>query len=630
MEATRKRNIRSGNEWDHLFPKCENDTATIRKDANVHHTVEFIPKVVHSTLDQTKSIAELLKTPSTYETCRNIWHFVYGHINYKKDEDGFEQIRSPSRAWHDRRRGVDCDCYTVFISSILTNLKIPHRLRITKYHRDYFQHIYPVVPFNGRMITVDCVTDKFDYEVPFSEKKDYPMELQYLNGFDGDGMEELGSLIKKAMAKSKTPLALKKNAVTPSLPNPVTAQKPVQGGLFKKIKDKIAADPEKFKAVLKTAPLAPQPEPKKKKGILKKVLNVVNKVNPATVLLRNGILAAMKLNIKNVAARLRWSYLSPAQASAKGIDPARFQKLVSTRQKLEKIFYGAGGKESNLKKAILGGKGNKDKAVNGLGMLPMYEWAGYMSEYTPLEQLLGPEIYRSENVEGMDGFRGFGELGEPITLTSVAAAMGVIAGIVASLKQIGDIFKKKQPGSEDFDESKTDAPENSVDVPAAANIPPIATNPILPPSQSGANLQVETPQASIYMPPNPVDKSNDNLPSIVENSQSYDTDSDMEDTSLPTITNNTQNLPSNTASENNPTPQKETFWDKNKKWLKPVAIGAGGITLIAIGYKMLHSDKSSGKAPAKAHQLSGFPRKRKKAKKKGKQRHSKKKAVALI
>ena len=632
MEAIRKRNIRSGNEWDHLFAKSENDIATIRKDANVHHTVEFIPKVVQSTLDQTKHISKLLKAHSTYETCRNIWNFVYGHINYRKDEDGFEQIRSPSRAWHDRKRGVDCDCYTVFISSILTNLSIPHRLRITKYHRDYFQHIYPVVPFNGRTITIDCVTDKFDYEVPFSEKKDYPMELQYLNGFDGDDMAELGSLIKKAMAKSKTPLALKKKVLPAAPPKPVTAQKPAQGGLLKKIKDKIAANPEAFKTALKTAPVVTPPEPKKKKkGILKKVLNVVNKVNPATLLLRNGLLAAMKLNVKNVAARLRWSYLSPAQVAAKGIDPARFQKLVATRQKLEKIFYGAGGKESNLKKAILGGKGNKDKAVNGLGMLPMHQWAGYMSEYTPLEQLLGPEIYYSENVEGMEGFQGFGQLGEPVTLASVGAAMGVIAGIVAALKQIGDIFKKKQPGSEDFDESKTDAPENSVNVPAPASIPPIATNPILPPPSAGANMQTEIPQANIFSPQNVTVKSNDNLPVIVDNSQPNEADSNMEETSFPTVSNNsTQNFPTTTADNTfNPTPQKETFWDKNKKWLKPVAIGVGGITLVAIGYKMLHTDKAPGKAPAN-HQLSGLPRKRKKGKKKTKHKHSKKKAIALI
>ena len=49
----------------------------------------------------------------------------------------------------------------------------------------------------------------------------------------------------------------------------------------------------------------------KKKGLIKKVLNKVNKVNPATVLHPNRILPTMKLNLKNIAKRLRWSYLSP-------------------------------------------------------------------------------------------------------------------------------------------------------------------------------------------------------------------------------------------------------------------------------------------------------------------------------
>jgi hypothetical protein len=318
----------------------------------------------------------------------------------------------------------------------------------------------------NREIIIDCVTDFFNYEVPYSEKKDYPMDLQYLNGFDGDGMDELGKIIKRNMAaKSKKPLPQKaKKANPPKHPNPIPLKKAVPA-LLNKIKSKVASRPAPA-AQVSSQPSVPAVN-KKKKGVFKKVLNVVNKVNPATVLLRNGVLAAMKLNIKNVAARLRWSYLTPQQAVAKGIDPAKFQKLVTTRQKLEKIFYGAGGKETNLKKAILDGKGNKDKAVSGLGMLPMNEWAGYMSEYTPLEQLLGTQIYYSENVEGMERFRGFGGLGEPVTLTAVGAAMGVIAGIVAALKQIGEVFKKNQPGSEDFDESKTDAPENNVNVPAS-------------------------------------------------------------------------------------------------------------------------------------------------------------------
>ena len=97
MEAGKKRNIKNGNEFDRLFPIPEGEYKTIRRNANVTDTVAFIPKVVHITLDQTKNLASILKGKSVYETCSNIWHFVYQHINYKKDEDGYEQIRSPAR-----------------------------------------------------------------------------------------------------------------------------------------------------------------------------------------------------------------------------------------------------------------------------------------------------------------------------------------------------------------------------------------------------------------------------------------------------------------------------------------------------------------------------------------------------
>lgn len=610
MEARKKRNIIPGNEYDRLFPSSENDNKTIRRNANVYHTVEFIPKVVGQTINQTKGISKLLKGRSLYETCSNIWQFVYWHINYKRDQDGYEQIRSPARTWHDRKQGVDCDCYSVFISSILTNLGIPHILRITKYHRDYFQHIYPIVPAGNKHITIDCVTDKFDHEVPYSEKKDYPMDLQYLNGFDGDGMEELGRIFKKNIAKNKAPL---KTAITPKLSK------------------------KAMKKAAKSNPATPAPAgssvpaPKKKKGFFKKVLNVVNKVNPATVLLRNGVLAAMKLNIKNVAKRLRWSYLTPEQAAAKNIDPVKFQKLLATRQKLENIFYGAGGKPDNLRKAILGGKGNKDKAVSGLGMLPMTEWAGYMNENTPLDQLLGSDIYYSENVEGMNGFAGFGELGEPVTLATVGAAMGVIAGIVASLKQIGDIFKSKQKGSEDFDETKTDAPENNVSVPAndsAAKISTATTNPVVTSSPIVATREDnynESTAASASNNTALVNTAADLSPAVMKDEALPTEENVNTDNNTVTQTNTTANNTGN----NNPN-DKQSFWDKNKKWLKPAAIGAGGLTLIAIGYKMFSSGKTQNKSSPKQHSLSGVPRKKKKRQHHKKQRHHHKKAVALL
>lgn len=606
MEAHKKRNIQSGERYTHLFPEATKVTSTIRKDANVYHTVAFIPKVVNETLQHTKQIAALLKGSNTYDTCKNIWQFVYGHIAYKKDAEGYEQIRSPARAWHDRFTGVDCDCYSVFISSILTNLNIPHKLRITKYHRDYFQHIYPVVTTPNGHITIDCVTEKFDYEVPFSEKKDYPMDLQYLNGFDGNpalyadpndsymlagnGMDELGKIIQKRFAANN-----KRQA-------PAKANNKKQVRIEKR----------------KTANVVGG---RKLKG---KLLNKVNKLNPATLALRNGILASMKLNIKNIAGRLRWSYLSPQQAAAKSIEPARFQKLIATRQRLENLLYKAGGKPDNLRKAIMSGKGNKDKAVNGFdGLDGMVE---YMNEHTPLDQLLGQEIHYSENIEG---FEGVGELGEPFTLASIAAASGVIAGIAGMLKQVGDIFQKKGKGSQDFDEAKNEQAEKETVTP-----PPAETAaPALPlPTQEAANIMQPDsyPQANAQANTQMVRQNP--LPVVTENTMPTVYDNPPANKVMPKDNEvmNTENTLVKTGADKAPDEEPpKGFWDKNKTWLKPTAIGIGGLTILALGIKMLGNHKTTTPNKASPKALHGIPR-NKQHHRKAKPKPRKKTAVALM
>jgi hypothetical protein len=619
MEANKKRNIKSGSQYDHLFLKAEGSTSTIRKNANVTHTVAFIPKVVGETLDQTKRLSRVLKGRTTHETCKNIWQFVYQHIAYKKDQEGFEQIRSPSRSWHDRRDGVDCDCYSVFISSILTNIGIAHLLRITKYHRDYFQHIYPVVTGSGKEIVLDCVTDQFDYEVPFSEKKDYPMDLQYLNGFEDDGISELGKLLsKKIAAGSKKPLPVKDDA---KFPLKLGKKKGIPG-----IIQKVNAKAQAKASLPPAASTASKSAKPKKKGLLKKVLNKVNKVNPATVLLRNGILAAMKLNVKNVAKRLRWSYLTPEGAAKSGIDPAKFQRLVATRQKLEKIFYGAGGKEANLKKAILGGKGNKDKAVSGLSGIN-FSGVDYLDTSTALPQLLGPEIYFSENVEG---FTGLGQLGEPVTLASVGAAMGVIAGIVAALKQIGDIFPKKTKGSEDFDEKVNEAAENNQPIPDTTPVPQTAP-PIV--TSSSASSLVNNDEAFVPNSSEAIAPAYSNA--IVPNNEAPSLLAEDSTKAIVPISQTEQApiLPETISNETtvNTTSEKESIWIKYK-WLKPVAIGVGGLGIVAIGYSLL-KPKGFTRKVSSNKSLSGISYKKAKKKnhhRKQKLRHTKKKAVALL
>lgn len=179
MEALRKRHIRPGREFEPLFPRSIQKDRVIQSQgkAKLHHTLNLIKEIVRETKGDTKSLAQQLRGNNFSTTCQNIWDFVYQHIQYKRDKAGVEQVRRPSRTWADRKKGVDCDCYSVFISSILTNLRIPHKLRITKYGgKPFFQHIYPIVPHQGAYIVMDCVTDRFDHEVPFSGVKDFDMD----------------------------------------------------------------------------------------------------------------------------------------------------------------------------------------------------------------------------------------------------------------------------------------------------------------------------------------------------------------------------------------------------------------------------------------------------------------------
>jgi len=558
MEAAAKRNIKPGREYDYLFPAPMNKDKTVKENATLEDTISFIHKVVGKTLNQTKGIAPRLAGRTLRETCSNIWHFVYENVAYKKDDDGLEQIRSPRRTWKDRKSGVDCDCYSTFISSILTNLRIPHKLRITKYNRDHFQHIYPVVMDGGRFIAIDCVTDQFDYEVPFSEKKDITMDLQYLDGLGDRGNDLVfdGAFSIGELGKAKG----------------------------------------------------------KKKGFFKKVISKINKINPATVLLRNGFLAAMKLNLFKVASRIKYAYLTPEEATKRGILADKFQKLVKTKEKLESIFETAGGNPKNLKKAILKGKGNKNNevALNGIGFLNSDASVLYMDSTTPLSQLLGPEIYYDENVRGMEGFEGFGELGEPATGAAVAAASGAVAAIAKILKSIGNIFGGNQKGSEEFSEGETTAADKEItDTPIASS----TSSAVLPTVSVPAASAPAAAESSENITAAQVMPESTSAVALVDNEPE-------DSTSLPVASTATINSTANATASKTSSSNNDGFWQKNKKWLLPTVIGVGGLAAIAIGMKLL---KPANKPVSGL--LAGPPKKRKSSKKK---KGRKKKAVSLL
>jgi hypothetical protein len=555
MERRETVPVQSGKEYDDLFPRAMLNSITKKRGANVADTIKFIPQVVTDTLFHTKEIAKVLKRDTVYETCKAIWEFVYDHIAYKKDEDGKEQIRSPARTWHDRgnSQGVDCDCYTVFISSILSNLKIRHRLRITKYKEDHFQHIYPIVPLRGGdFITIDCVVRAFNYEEPYTEKKDTDMDLEYLNGvYDSSANRNIDTVELVGLYDDREAMA-------------------DLGRIFGK--------KGKFLDKVKSA------------------IHKINTINPATVPIRMGILASMKLNVFKVAENLKWAYLDDAKARAKGMDIGKLNSLRKIKDKLEKIFFSLGGKPESFKKAILQGRGNRHHDVSGLGIVPS-EMEG-MDENTPLSGLLG-DIYQDEF-----GTRGFGSLGEPVTAATIAAASGILGTIAGFIKKIGHLFPKKNTSSE------ADTATENTDKTADDSSPAPSSKTWKPGSKTSSSGSSDTSATDTPSEETSTEKSVIKAP-----------DPPTEEVSP------TDKIPEGSGGAGL-TPQ--TFWQKNKKWLQPVAIGVGGLGLIYIGYRVISGNKKAEKKPSDVGPaLTGMPKTKKRGRK-PKIKSNKKTAVALL
>ncbi len=651
MEAKRKRNIQSGAQYDHLFVKATLKDFTVKKGATVADTVKFIPKVVQMKRWQTQSYTDTeLKGLPVYDACKKLWQFLYNHVAYKKDEAGLEQIRSPARLWHDRFRGVDCDCYTTFISTVLTNLGIPHKLRIAKYSEDYFQHIYPVVPMpDGSYITIDCVVNEFNYEEPYTEIKDTTMDLQLLDGIDepeqlADVKEEVYGIEEDELGQLGWSLKKTFKKVAGKVSKGVS-----QGAKFvgKKV---IAAG---AKTVAKAAVKAGKFTVDK----VKKVAHVLNRLNP----LRLGFLAAMKLNSFNVARNLRMSYLNKDQAVQRNLNPGKHNSLIKIRKKLESLFYAAGGNSSDLKAAILKGRGNqgKDKVLAGLDGVEDTDFDALngMDENTSLYQVLGPELFASnaivteedlqgirelelDGVEGLEGLDGtsiadqyyVGQelvgLGEPATL-SIAAASGALATIAGLIKNLGNLYDKGKAVADNIKPitavAKAIIPastSNSRPAPQAPAVEEDAAPAMVSPAPSA------DPSPAAETPPAPETDETDETPEVsaskapVIKPPAKPTPTSTAVVVSPATTN--QVMTQQTTQPAN-TSNAPGFWDKHKKWLKPTLIGVGGFGLLYLGYRLFAGNKAKSPSPPASKGLSGL-----KGKKKKKANGKKREPIALM
>lgn len=197
-----------GARYNQLFPKADANDTVVMDNGEVADTLKVIEEVVWKYVTDTKEIAKTLKRDRLEDTLRNVWEFLYYNIQYKLDKQGMEELRRPARAWHDRQSGIDCDCFSIFCSSILCNLGVPHRFRITRYSQPHWQHIYVIVPLakDEGYYTIDAVLGQFNYEKPFTQKMDYTMSLDgikiaVLSGVENNSpsANDTGRIVMNAM-----------------------------------------------------------------------------------------------------------------------------------------------------------------------------------------------------------------------------------------------------------------------------------------------------------------------------------------------------------------------------------------------------------------------------------------------
>ena len=301
------------------------------------------------------------------------------------------------------------------------------------------------------------------------------------------------------------------------------------------------------------------------KKVVKPVVKTFNRfLNPATILLRNGFLLAMKINMMKVAEKLRFGYLSAAEVRKRGGDMSKFSKMRKAVEKAEKIYELSGGKKKNLKKAILKGKGNKDKTVplSGVALGNPFEDGGPDIFNDPFEKFVvesDPDVVEAfiNNEIQIEG------LGAVASSASIAAATSAVAGVAALVGKIGNVFTTGK-AVKDQAESLFKKPKRTsqVQVPARFANPRPQTFPV-------QNSRATTPVRSV------------NRSSIRQNR------------ALPQSSN------TNIQGEMN-------FFKKHKT---PILIGAG---LLVVGTGVMIAMRSNKKKPAKT--ISGTPRIKRKRK----------------
>lgn len=426
------RKISKGGNYEHLFGvnrDVSNKDVLIYNDFELNKVIDLVAKTAMDYRRDTEALAEYLNSVSKdrFDLYGKIWTFMYHHFQYKEDDE--EQIRTPLRSWRDRHTGIDCDCYAAFISSILLNLDIDHKLRVAKYKIDKpFQHIYVVAEYEGKEVIIDPVLHEFNKEKVYVQNIDKNMSLrvyqlqgvdentfdsEFENNYSGYDTEDLLDILNGGdLGAGST----KKNNIFKKAANAVKKVVTKSNASGKDVKPKQSL----IKKVVQGG---------------KKLVKFAVKVQPIVIASRNGLLLFFMVVSK--ISKLLYpaiKYSSEAEASKDGIDAAQFKKSKDGLKRIEKMFVNKmQGKKEALYKAITKGATKGKSGMKGIGTT-------FSEEYL--------DLIREAGEDGVSDLEG--GLGEPTTMA--AAGTVSLPPIIATIVEMvtAGLLKMKPEQIKDF------------------------------------------------------------------------------------------------------------------------------------------------------------------------------------
>lgn len=253
---------------------------------------------------QCKSIAKNFKGSTRLQTSFNIWKWLKSNIQYVKDVKGSQWVKLPNRFISDG--SGDCKSYSLFTAGILGALGIPFSFRYAGYVPGSAipTHVYVVTEDeSGQPIIIDAVYRAFNSQKKYDFKKDYPMNVYTLSGFDNtvNGISEdqfIGAVLTEL-----TPSEIQRAARAIDIINKrsgVYGPEDIEDiGALKQAVKKVAAKVTKSaQKVVKVAPKVAQ----KAAAAVKKVANTSAKVMLAGP--RGSFLLLLRGNVHSFASKV--------------------------------------------------------------------------------------------------------------------------------------------------------------------------------------------------------------------------------------------------------------------------------------------------------------------------------------